>query len=156
MCLLNDKGKIITWTPMFAQEARRGNELDITLTMKWISSCRRQAEDSVRGAQGKLVVCLEEPGGAQSYRAAVSMEGCFHSLRAILELMRLPYTRITPQSWQKAMLGKIPKGKTKDYALRKARIVWPDEQWLASARCRTAHNGGVDAALIALHSLYHQ
>jgi hypothetical protein len=47
------------------------------------------------------------------------------------------------------MLGKVPAGKTKEYALTKARELWPDETFYATARCSTPHTGIVDAALIA-------
>jgi len=52
-------------------------------------------------------------------------------------------------SWQRAMLGSCAAGDTKPAALAKARQLWPDESWLASSRCSTAHSGMVDAALIA-------
>jgi hypothetical protein len=47
------------------------------------------------------------------------------------------------------MLGKVPKGETKAYARAKAAQIWPDEDWLATPRSKTANMGYVDAALIA-------
>jgi hypothetical protein len=57
--------------------------------------------------------------------------------------------RITPQAWQKHMLPGCPRGETKPMALAKARQLWPDEALQATDRCRVAHSGMVDAALIA-------
>lgn len=47
------------------------------------------------------------------------------------------------------MLGKVLKGQTKKVALEKAQELEPEEKWLASPRCRVAHDGIVDAFLIA-------
>lgn len=51
-------------------------------------------------------------------------------------------------SWQRALLGNVPQGQTKEYALAKARELWPRETFLA-LRGRTPHSGMIDAALIA-------
>ena len=47
------------------------------------------------------------------------------------------------------MLGVVPKGETKAYARAKAAQIWPDEDWLATPRSKKAHEGLIDAALIA-------
>ncbi len=57
--------------------------------------------------------------------------------------------RILSFDWQPVMLGKVPRGETKSRALAKARELWPDEIWKASARSTVPHDGIVDAALIA-------
>jgi hypothetical protein len=54
--------------------------------------------------------------------------------------------------WQRALLGKVPKGKTKEVALQNARELWPSESWIAPG-CRTPHQGYPDAALIAHYAL---
>ena len=51
-------------------------------------------------------------------------------------------------SWQKVILGKVPKGETKAYALAAAKCIWPDESFIPSG-CRTPHDGIIDAVLIA-------
>ena len=56
--------------------------------------------------------------------------------------------RILSFDWHPAVIGKIPQGKSKEYALAKARELWPDESWLATDRSTTPHNGMIDAALI--------
>lgn len=50
--------------------------------------------------------------------------------------------------WQRAMLGTVPQGRTKEYALAAARSIWPGESFILGG-CRTPHDGCVDAALIA-------
>jgi hypothetical protein len=54
--------------------------------------------------------------------------------------------------WQRKMLGRVPRGMTKKAALAKARKCWPEEKWLANERCRTPHDGIVDAVLIAQYT----
>jgi len=92
---------------------------------------------------------IEEPGGCKSARAGISMASSFHVLRGFFETKMLNWHRITPQSWQKYMLGKVPKGETKQAALIRANQIWPHEKWLASKRCSTPNFGLIDAALIA-------
>lgn len=52
-------------------------------------------------------------------------------------------------SWQRHMLGNLPKGETKQAAINKARGLWPDEDWITKPKGRTPDMGCVDAALIA-------
>ncbi len=66
----------------------------------------------------------------------------------MLAALQIPYTIVSPQVWQREMFKGLPKdGK------QTARIVcqqlWPKVDWRASARCRVAHDGLCDAALIA-------
>ena len=52
-------------------------------------------------------------------------------------------------SWQRAILGKLDQGETKRAALAKAKQLWPSESWMETRRCKKAHSGMIDAALIA-------
>ena len=54
--------------------------------------------------------------------------------------------------WQRALLGTVPKGGTKDAALAAARRIWPGESWIAPGG-RVPHPGYVDAALIGHYAL---
>jgi hypothetical protein len=80
------------------------------------------------------------------------MAGSFHAIRAVITSMRIPWHRITPQSWQKVMLPKCKAGDTKPRALALAMALWPQESFLASPRCKVPHDGLIDAALIAEYS----
>lgn len=57
--------------------------------------------------------------------------------------------RILSFDWHPIILGKVPRGETKDFALAKARELWPDETWTATERSSKPHDGLIDAALIA-------
>lgn len=58
-------------------------------------------------------------------------------------------TRILSYDWHPVMLGKIPQGKSKEYAIAKAKDLWPEETWMKNQLAKVPHTGLVDAALIA-------
>ncbi|SKA84674.1 hypothetical protein SAMN02745166_01042 [Prosthecobacter debontii] len=134
---------IIARTAMATQKTRKGNEIDVRGVWRFL-----QDELQVSNNVDKIVIIIEEPGGSKSASAAASMAASFAALRAMCELKGVRHIRITPQRWQKNLL-KCGKGENKAAALTMARALWPDETWLESPRCRTPHDGIIDAALIA-------
>ena len=135
-------GALIASTEMPIQKARKGNEIDVRQIRAWMS-------DAACGIDKIECAILEEPGGSKSAKAAMSMSGSFHAIRAMLEISRIRWHRITPQKWQKEMIPGCKSGDTKPRALELAKRLWPDETFLASPRCRVPHDGIVDAALLA-------
>lgn len=102
----------------------------------------------------KVTVVYERPVGSKSVMAAVSMADSFARVDSLLILEDFKREPITPQKWQKMFWKKpkMPKGvkfDTKAAALNVATRLWPEQSWLASSKCRVAHDGLVDAALIA-------
>lgn len=94
--------------------------------------------------------CPEHTFGASGQAAMRSMAKTMGMILAVLACKGFQKVRrITPADWQSPMLGKVPTGKTKQYAAAKASDLWPDESWLASDRSTVPHNGIIDAALIA-------
>lgn len=78
----------------------------------------------------------------------------FGMIRATLELREFRFHVITPQVWQKEFwtrpkLAKNQKFDTKAAALNAASQLWPRHDWTKSERAVKAHDGLVDAALIA-------
>ncbi len=139
-------GSYIDGITMPSKHWKKRSEIDVAAVGEWIKN--------VTGEPYKLIsITIEEPGGSKSARAACSMAGSFHSLRALLciEWPKI-WHRITPQSWQKVMLPKCKAGETKPRALALAKELWPDETFLASSRCKVPHDGLIDAALIAEYS----
>jgi hypothetical protein len=139
---LGQCGRFIEAITMPQNKHRSRNEVNIRAVHKWIS-------DITNGNLSNAEYVIEEPNNSRTPSTAYSVASSFHSLRGFFDTKFLPFERITPQSWQKAMLGKVPAGKTKEYALNKARELWPDETFYATPRCKTPHQGIVDAALIA-------
>lgn len=54
-------------------------------------------------------------------------------------------------AWQRKVLGSVPKGQSKEFALAKARQLWPDETWIMP-RGRVPHDGRIDSALLAYYA----
>jgi len=116
-------------------------ECDAIAVCEWIEKFQYSDE---------VAVALETPGKySPGTLALCSMWDCYGVLRGILESCNIRHIRVDPQIWQKEMLGKVPKGETKPFARAKAKELWVTETWLATPRSKKAHEGLVDAALIA-------
>ena len=131
---------------MPVKRSKKGQEIDVVKVWEWVY------ETVQFHNLPKLHAIVEEPGGAKSYKAAVSMAASFHALRAVFELNKIKFTRITPQKWQKKMLN-AKKGETKAEALKLAKKLWPDECWLRTPKCTVEHDGMVDAAILAKYAI---
>ncbi len=99
-------------------------------------------------------IIYESPAGSKSVRAAVSMQDSFARVESVLILQAYKRESITSRKWQKMFwtVPKMAKGQkfdTKAAALNKAKQLWPNQDWRKNERCKVAHDGLVDAALIA-------
>lgn len=140
LALVGELGNLVEWLPMPIQKTRKGNEIEVLKIDEWLRDHNICARDTT--------VVIEEPGGSKSAKAAASMSGSFHALRALFSLRGFRWHRVTPQAWQKPLL-KCPAGDTKAAALSMAKALWPQEKWLGTERCKVPHDGAIDAALIA-------
>jgi hypothetical protein len=120
-------------------------EIDIRSLLTWLG-----------GLEGNPTLAIEEPlKHAASSQSMRSMGISFGKLLGMCEARSLPVVIVQVGDWQKHMLhgGKARRGnpgQTKVAALRAARALVPDEDWIKdSPRCRAAHDGMVDAFLIA-------
>jgi hypothetical protein len=143
LALISQLGQIVAYLEMPVQKTRKGKEVDVRKIRDWLHE--------LNVSPANAVVVIEEPGGSKSAKAATSMAGSFHALRALFELKDFKLVRVTPQSWQKPMLHCAAK-ETKSVALQLARSLWPGERFLASERCKVAHDGIVDACLLGEHA----
>ena len=90
---------------------------------------------------------------AQSSAAIRSM---WHSYGAMEMLgVHWPWHPIDVKNWQRPMLGKVSKRKTKARALEVANRLAPGFNWVP-LRCRVEHDGVVDGFLIARYVLKHK
>jgi len=134
-------GKVIDKILMPTRPSDRSRECDAVAVCEWIENFTHTDD---------IAVALETPGKhSPGTLALCSMWDCYGVLRGILEANNIRHIRIAPQTWQKEMLGKVPKGETKPFARAKAKELWVTETWLATPRSKKAHEGLVDAALIA-------
>lgn len=136
---------IIGKLAMPSKKHRSRNEIDMDAIWNWMF---KEHDFSLT----RTLFVVEEPNNSRNASTAYSVASSFHSLRGVFVTLGFNWKRITPQSWQKSMLGKVPAGGTKDAATAKAREIWPLEKWLATSRCSKPHEGLIDAALIAEHA----
>jgi len=141
VALSDHPGPPIAMLPMPSVRWRSRNEVDMRQVHLWFS-------EVCNGNLSNAVYIIEEPNNSRNASTAYSVASSFHSFRGFFEAKLLPFERITPQKWQRAMLGKVPAGESKLAALAKARSIWPGEKWLASPRSKVPNSGLIDAALI--------
>ena len=148
--ITRNEGKIVEYAATPTLKRKGKHEVDICAIAEWIENIITPSEDN----DVKTTIVIEEPlKHAKSSQSIRSMGISFGQLMAV----SLLYARDLPinlvcldvRDWQKPMLGKVPRGKTKEAALKLARSMEPDVEWLASKRCRVPHDGIVDAFLIA-------
>lgn len=144
IAVIGSCGSFIDAIPMPHKKYRNRNEVDIRRLHLWLSNV-------THGNLSNAVYAIEEPNNSRTPSTAYSVASSFHSIRGFFETKLLPFERVIPQRWQKAMLGKVPKGLTKEYALKEAKAWFPNESFLASPRCKTPHEGIIDATLISLY-----
>jgi len=144
MCALCPvSGNVVATAVMPVKKNGKRNEICAAALVDWII-CLDLLVDKV--------VVEESPAHAPSAASLSSMSISFGKMVGAFEVTGFRVERVMVRDWQREMLGKkIPQGMTKPLALAYARRRWPDQNWLASARCKTPHDGIIDAALIALY-----
>jgi hypothetical protein len=143
VALADHPSEPISMITMPVKGKAKGNEVDPAAIKDWLYlECEFQTLE--------ITVIVEIPGKhSPGVNALCSMWDSFGAIRGYLETRGIRHHRVSPQTWQKAMLGNVEKGQTKPAALSKARQLWPGETWLATARSSKPHEGLIDAALIA-------
>lgn len=106
-------------------------------------------------------IAIERPAGAQDVNAVQSMADSFATCRTVILCRGKELYALTAYDWQRSFWPapprakkgepKLPKFDTKRAAALAARTIWPGRVFLASPRCTVAHDGIVDACLIAEH-----
>lgn len=130
--------------PTYLRKGKR--EIDVKAIYQWIANLH-----------SPCVLAIEEPlKHARSSQAMRSMAMSFGKLLAMAEMKDLPTACVDVHEWQKRLLGRVPKGKTKKVAFELAHRLHPDEKWLATERSKVAHDGIIDAFLIAKYHLNQQ
>ena len=132
-------GTIIDKTIMPTKQRSKRREVDTRKVYEWLMSL-----------EGPFLFAIEEPlHHAKSSQAVRSMGISFGKLLGLAESRQWETRCVSVHKWQKQMLGHIPKGKSKEAALWAAETLAPEECWQKSKRATKAHDGMVDAFLIA-------
>lgn len=99
------------------------------------------------------IILIEEPGKfAPGVFALCSTWKIFGQMTGALNAHGYTYQVVAPRSWQSKILGKIPKGETKKFALDCYVRIFDRQAPTKSDRSKKAHDGIVDAALIATYA----
>lgn len=106
-------------------------------------------------------IAIERPAGAQDVNAVQSMADSFATCRTIIICRGRNLHAPHAYEWQRTFWAppprakkgepKLPKFDTKAAALRAATALWPNHRFIATERSKVAHDGLVDACLIAEH-----
>ena len=132
-------GAVIDKTIMPTKHRNKRREVDTRKVYEWLMEL-----------ESPFLFAIEEPlHHAKSSQAVRSMGISFGKLLGLAESRQWETKCVSVQKWQKKMLGFVPKGKTKEAALCKAEALATDECWQKSKRASKAHDGMVDAFLIA-------
>jgi|TARA_R100001086_G_scaffold15604_3_gene7693 hypothetical protein len=144
LCAVSEfDGGIVDKIPMPTMQRSKKTEIDTAKIKKWLLDL-----------ETPFVLAVEEPlGFAKSSQAVRSMALSFGKLMGMAECCGFEANRISVHKWQKQMLGAMAKGKSKVFALGMAQELAPEENWLKNKRCRTPHDGMIDAFLIARYYL---
>lgn len=136
-------GRILDKIPMPTLQMSKKREVNTWKVKTWLESL-----DDFKNSN--FMLAIEEPlAHAKSSQAVRSMALSFGKLLGMAEANEYEVYRISVHKWQKKMLGPCGKGLTKKIALAKATLMEPSENWLKNKRCRTPHDGMIDAYLIA-------
>ena len=131
----------------------QGDDLHIIEIAKFLKFHREEC--------GKLHLVMEKFAGFFGYSkmAAVSLAMQSGKVRATTSLLKIPFTAVTPQQWQKVMwegttiqykkVKGVKKKDTKKTSILTATRLFPTESFKPTPRHRVPHDGLVDAALLA-------
>ncbi len=93
-----------------------------------------------------------EKGQTMPKQGGVSVFNYGHGcgiLYGIIATLELPFTFVRPAAWTKVMHQGTDDGEAKARSLVAASRLWPIQTWRPTPRCTKAHDGLVDATLIA-------
>lgn len=115
--------------------------------------CASEFIHAIKSLGYPSIILIEEPGKfAPGVFALCSTWKIFGQMTGALNAHGYTYQTVAPRSWQSKILGKIPKGKTKEYALDCYVRTFDRQAPTKSDKSKKAHDGIVDAALIAVYA----
>tara|TARA_R100000808_G_C2130223_1_gene139571 strand:+ start:678 stop:1163 length:486 start_codon:yes stop_codon:yes gene_type:complete len=147
LCAISDfDGGVIDKIPMPTMQRSKKREVDARKINEWLISLHTP-----------FTLAVEEPlAHAKSSQAVRSMALSFGKIVGMAEVKGYDLVRVSVHKWQKEILGNIPKGMSKKFAMKIAESMAPEENWLKNKRCKKPHDGMVDAYLIAKYILTKQ
>lgn len=122
LALLSDEGTVFWCRDMPTLRATRSRrEIDGPAIVEMLSAWHR--------SEG-LRMTIELPGVRPMQHAASGIKTgiSWGRIVGIAEALAIPYQIVSPQRWQKAILGDVPKGCSKDMARAMAQRLWPQAE----------------------------
>lgn len=77
-------------------------------------------------------------------------------LQGLLISLKIPFQIIAPKVWQKKVFAGLNTDDTKLASALFCQRKWPEEDWKATPRCTTIHDGMTDAACLAYYGVRNQ
>ncbi len=109
--------------------------------------------EKMREKHPKITAILEK-SSSRPNQSCVAMfnYGCHYGgLLGVLITLRIPHILVSPRTWTAALHKGLPRhlSSPKQKSLMIAKTLYPQEDFLATKRCKVPHTGIVDALLIA-------
>ena len=141
--VLNQQGEIVHQCIMPTVKLGKGRKIDVV-----------KLSAILRGFDRLMVFVEQASKHSPGVLALCSTWRSFGAIETVLELDCIAHEIVMPQEWQKQFWKrtKTPTGvkfDTKAAALVAVNRLWPAHDWTKSERAERAHDGIVDAALIA-------
>lgn len=147
---LDSAGNLLDLTVMPTVKVGKGRKIDLQVLSDYFALAKIGCQ------RGRLYTfILEDPGGhAPSAAGLRSMTYCFAAIESLLVANKLRYHTVSARKWQsefwsKSKMAKGQKFDTKAAALAEAKKLWPGESFRKSERAKIAHDGLIDASLLA-------
>lgn len=146
LVVLDEKGEVLSWLVM----PMIGKEYDVRTIVEFL----KEHKDSHIFIENVKAVSGLPVSSTSSFNFGFGVG----LLNAIIYVLEIPFTKVAVVVWQKEMwegvaIHKKTNGKkdTKTMSTIAARRLFPQEDFLATPRSSVAHEGLIDAALIAKH-----
>lgn len=142
IALIDDDGVIGTW-PMPVLTIGTKKEINVTGLSRWL--------ESNAYACSMVGVEIQHAMPKQGVSSMFKIGKGYGIILGILTALKMPFTEIRANEWQKIMFAGHPKANTKDLSKKIAQQLYPSVDFKATSRCTNLHDGMTDAALIATY-----
>jgi len=115
--------------------------------------------ETLRLFEGRDAFCILEkqhPRKLNGPKQAFKLGYGFACLEMLLAVFKIPYEIIAPNKWQKSILKGLNTDDTKLASILYCQRKYPNEDWRATERCTTNHDGLTDATCMAEYGLNKQ
>lgn len=140
LCAVDEKGQIVKMDVMPVNE----DGIDPVGIKAWLHTALTVWGPTVKVALEKAQA-MPGQGGVSMFNYGAG----YGAIRAVLACLQFPTTLVRPQTWTKVMHQGTDGGDAKDRSRVAALRLWPGQDWKATTRCKVAHDGQIDASLIA-------